>query len=187
MQRLLTFICALIGAFLVLTILSCDGTNPVAPSAEFQHSGLDAKASPATHSVTGQGTVWYDRIEPFQWLHVSITARATSETEAKGNFHWQYRSRKPGGRIFVKVSCLTVVGNEAWMVGQASQAGNPDNVGKWMGIYGEDNGERRGAAPDLLAVRWIGPDPATAEAFCADTPGDLDGTRVVQAGNIQVH
>ncbi len=188
MRRLLAFVCAVIGAFLVLTVVSCDGEVPVAPDEARLAADPAAKAAPATHSVTGQATTWYQGPSGDEgWLHISLSARQTRDGPAKGNFHWQWRSRDPGGRIFVKVSCLTVVGSEAWLVGQASQAGNPDNVGKWMGLYVQDNGEGRRAPADRIAQSWIGPDPAGAQEFCTGTPGDLPRTRDVEIGNIQVH
>ena len=187
MQRVFAFACALIGALLVFTLVSCDGTAPTAPDAALTNSGLDAAAHPALHSATGQATTWYVGPSGSEgWLHISLSARQTLDGSASGNFHWQWRSREPGGRIFVEVSCLTVVGNEAWMVGQASQAVNPDNVGKWMGLYVQDNGEGGRARPDLIAQSWIGPDPAGAQEFCTGTPPDLPRTRAVEIGNIQV-
>lgn len=188
MRRLLTSACTLIGAVLALALLSCDGEVPVAPDVALLDSNLAAKANPAMHSVTGQATSWYESPSGAQgWLHISLSARTMPDGTAKGNFHWQWRSRDPGGRVFVKVSCLTVVGNEAWMVGQASQAENPDNIGKWMGLYAKDNGEGSHAAPDRIAQKWIGNDTASAQQFCTEKPADLISTRDVEVGNIQVH
>ncbi|MDP2471923.1 MAG: hypothetical protein Q8W45_09875 [Candidatus Palauibacterales bacterium] len=182
MRRLLAFACALIGAALVFTLLSCDGEVPVAPDGELLDSNLTAQALPALHSVTGQATTWYSG----GYFVLAMNARHMPDGTAGGNFHWLYRSREPGTRIFVKVSCLTVVGDEAWMVGQASQAGNPNNIGRWFGLYVADNGEGVGASPDLIAHRWLGTDSVGAMAFCTGTPGDLEGVRAVEAGNIQV-
>lgn len=187
MRRLVTSACTLIGAVLALALLSCDGEVPAAPDAALLDSNLAAKANPAGHSVTGQATTWYRGPSGQEgWLHISLSARSMPDGSAKGNFHWQWRSRDPGGRIFVKVSCLTIVGNEAWMVGQATQAGNPDNVGKWMGLYAADNGEGASGSPDLIAQEWIGDDPAEAQTFCTGTPADIDSKREVEIGNIQI-
>ena len=187
MRRTLTFVCTVVGAFLLLTVVSCDGEVPVAPDEARMSTDPVTKAYPAKHSATGQATTWYQAPSGSEgWLHISLSARQTSDGSAKGNFHWQWRSRVPGGRIFVKVSCLTVVGNEAWLVGQASQAENPDNVGKWMGLYVQDNGEGRDAPADRIAQSWIGPDPGGAQEFCIGTPEDLPRTRDVEIGNIQV-
>ena len=184
MQRVFAFACALIGALLVFTLLSCDGTVPTAPDAALQHSGLDARAYPAMHSVTGQATTWYESSN--QFFLISMNARTMPDGSAKGNFHWLYRSRDPGGRIFVKVSCLTIVGNEARMVGQASQAGNPDNIGKWMGLYVADNGEGQDASPDLIFQRWFGPFEDEAMDFCGGPQPEDPLPRELEMGNIQV-
>ncbi len=175
------------GAVSAFTLLSCDGEVPGDPGVGLTQSELLAAANPAMHSATGQNTGWY--VGPSGtsgWLHISLSARQMPDGSARGNFHWQWRSRDPAGRIFVKVSCLTVVGNEAWMVGQASQAGNPNNVGLWMGLYVQDNGEGGNAAPDRIAQSWIGPNPVGAQEFCTGTPTDLPRTRDVEIGNIQV-
>ena len=184
MQRILAFACALIGAVLALTLLSCDGEVPVAPDVAMLDSGLAAKANPALHSVTGQATSWYESSN--QYLLISMNARTMPDGSAKGNFHWLFRSRYPGGRIFVKVSCLTIVGNEARMVGQASQAGNPDNIGKWMGLYVKDGGEGSGAPPDLIFQRWFGPSESEAMDFCGGPQPEDPLPREVEIGNIQV-
>jgi len=184
MQRIFVFACTLIGALLVFTLLSCDGTVPTAPDAALTHSGLVARAYPAMHSVTGQGTSWNEGSN--QFFLISMNARTMPDGSAKGNFHWLFRSRNPGGRIFVKVSCLTIVGNEARMVGQASQAGNPDNIGKWMGLYVADNGEGRDASPDLIFQRWFGASEDAAMDFCAGPQPEDPLPREVEIGNIQV-
>jgi len=188
MRSLLTFVCALLGAFLVLSLLSCDGEVPVDPDAAVAEAVLSAKAHPATHSVTGQATSWYEGPTGAQgWLHISLSARLQPDGSAKGNFHWQWRSRDPGGRIFVKVECLAISGSEARMVGKASQAGNPDNVGKWMGLYVKDGGEGRGAPPDLIFQRWFGTLGAEAIDFCRAPQPEDPVPRELTAGNIQVH
>ena len=187
MRRSLALACAVTGACLALALASCDGEIPAGPDAVLTDTGLDAKAYPATRSVTGQGTSWYERPGSEGWTVISLNARLMPDGTPKGNFHWLWRSRDPGGRIFVKVSCLTIVGNEAWMVGQASQAGNPDNIGKWMGLYVVDNGEGRNAPPDEIAQRWFGPQPDVARQFCTEASAEGIVTRAVTSGNIQIH
>ena len=194
MKRFIAPVSAVACSFLVLTVAACDGEIPAAPDAVLAHTDLDAKAYPATHSVTGQGTTWSESGQ--QWFIISLNARLMPDGTAKGNFHWQYRSREPGGRIFVKVSCLAVVGNEAWILGQASQAGNEANVGKWMGVHVVDYGEGRDAPPDEIYQRWFGPSPdsefpevppAAATEFCPGTSTDGPDPRALMSGNIQVH
>ena len=189
MRRVLTFIFALVGAFLVFTLISCDGEIPVSPDAsgDVNSDSPNARAYPAMQSVAGQGTSWYERLGNTGWMIIALDARQMPDGSVKGNFHWQVRTREWGGRIFVKVSCLTISGNEARMVGQASQAGNPDNVGKWMGLYVEDNGQGKNAPPDRVFHRWFGPFEEEAMLFCAGPRPEDPEPREVVAGNIQIH
>lgn len=188
MRRVLVCTSAVVAAFIAVSLSSCDGEMPVSPdaSADMTVDGLQAAAQPATHSVTGQGTSWYERGGNEGWMIIALAARQMPDGSVKGNFHWQVRTREWGGRIFVKVSCLTVAGNEARMVGQASQAGNPDNVGKWMGLYVQDNGQGSGALPDRIFQRWFGSFEEEAMLFCAGPRPEDPEPREVLAGNIQV-
>lgn len=184
MRRFLAFICALVGAFLVLTFVACDGEIP----AGLTQADLDAKAYPATHSVTGQGTSWHVRPAAgiAEWLIIAVNARVMPDGTPKGNFHLQYRSRKVGGRFFVKVSCLTIIENEAWMMGEASQAGRPH---LWLGVYVADHGEGTQAV-DEISHRWFGQHfegpPEAALEFCAGTSVNGPVPRPLESGNIQV-
>lgn len=196
MRRALALICAVIGAFLVFSVLSCDGEIPVDPYGPTASAELQASAYPAMHSAAGLGTSWYVQNEFNQgWLKVALSARLMPDGEAKGNFHWWWLGRDPGGRIFVKVSCLKFVDNEAFLLGQAVQAGNPANVGKWMGIWVADNGEGSDAPPDQILHRWFGPgpDPSRPEVpperavqFCDGSYGDGPGPRKIVTGNVKV-
>ena len=188
MRRLLAFAGAVIAFILVFSLISCDSEVPVAPdgSSNVSGNGAQLRANPALHSVTGQGTSWYERGEGAGWMVIASSARQMPDGSASGNFHWQVHTRNWGGRVFVKVSCLTITGSEARMVGQASQAGNPDNVGKWMGLYIEDNGEGADAPPDRIFHRWFGPFEEEALLFCAGPRPEDPAPRDVAAGNLQV-
>ena len=181
MQRPMTLVSALVATALAAAAISCDGDTPVEPE------GLTTplfSAGPAMQSVTGQGTTWVESSQ--QWYLIALDARRMPDGQAEGNFHWLFRSRNPGGRVFVKVSCLTISGNEARMVGQASQAGNPANIGKWMGLWVADHGEGAGAPPDQIFQRWFGADESAALAFCAGPQAEDPSPRDLVAGNIQV-
>ena len=190
MKRTTAVILSVIAATLALAAVSCNGESPTAlNSGAVDAAAIDAKLSAtaggATHLVTGKGTLWYG--DPrFQWLNVSFHARLMPDGSAKGNWHYQFRTREPGGRIFVEVTCLSVVGNQAWMAGYSTQAGNPDNVGKWFGLHIIDHGEGHGVIDEMSPTRWFGPDPVRAADFCELMPTDHPIWPIVE-GNIQVH
>ncbi len=188
MRRALLFACAVVGAFLVLSAVSCNGEMPVSPntSADANNEGVQAAAQPAGYSVTGHGTSWYERGGNSGWMIIALDARQMPDGSVKGNFHWQVRTREWGGRVFSKIRCLNIGGNEARIVGQASQAGNPANVGKWQGIWVQDNGQGHAASPDRIFHRWFGPFEEEAMLFCEGPRPEDPEPREVVAGNIMV-
>jgi hypothetical protein len=193
MKRLLVPAMMVVGGALVLALMSCDGELPTGMDPGFATTGFFARANPDLHSVTGQGASYSETGQ--YWSVIAVDARTMPDGSVKGNFHWQFESRspEPGSRIFVKVSCMMIVENEAWLLGQSTQAGNPDNVGKWFGVWVADNGDGQADAPDQILHRWLGPSgvgggpPAEAVAFCPGADSGAGPTpRNVVSGNIQV-
>ena len=178
----------LLSCALPFALISCVGDSPTALRSA--PSSPDASASNATslaatgaaHVVNGGGAVW--RSDLGVWYHTAVTARVMPNGSASGNWHYWVRGRELRSRIFVKVSCLTVVGNEAWMVGQSSQARNPANVGKWFGLHVVDNGEGSGAAELMSGTAWLGFDAAAAADYCTGAVPTIDWT--LADGNFQV-
>jgi len=68
------------------------------------------------------------------------------------------------GKFHVKVKCLRVVGNVAWMVGIITKAELPNLVGLTLGWEVMDTGHR--CKPDKISHFWW-PDP---ESPCEDWP-----------------
>jgi len=183
---------AILVPLLALAAASCNGDPPTAPDATAAGTtitgaaDLDAKsvnAQGAVHVVAGHGVVWHDGSG--QWLNTSFHALQMQDGSVNGNWHYQFQSREPRGRIFVQVTCLSVVGNQAWMTGFATQAGNPANIGKWFGLHVIDNGEGHGVVDQIDGTRWFGVDPDAAAEYCATMPV-LEPIRAVEAGNVQV-
>ena len=183
MRRLLTVLLSLAFAVLALSFASCDGGLPSDPDVDVDAVAASFASASPVHLVTGKGFVWYDDPQ-YQYMNLEVNARATAEG-ARGVWHYQFRSREPGGRIMCRAICVAVSGNRAWLGGVAVQAGNPANVGKWFGLYVEDNGEGGDAPPDRLLSQWFGVNESMARDFCSQMPA-TEG-RVVEGGNLQVH
>ncbi len=188
MKRTTAVILSVVAVTLALVAVSCSGEPPTAVDA----ASVDAKVKSAAqdaangpvHIVNGKGTVW--AADPWNnWLNISFHARLDADGSAKGNWHHQFRARTAGGRIFVQVTCLSVLGNEAWMAGYSTQAGNPDNVGKWFGLHVIDNGEGAGVVDEMSRTLWFGPDEQRAIDMCELMPTDHLITPII-AGNVQV-
>ncbi len=176
-------------AVLALALAACTGEAPTAP--ESPPPGQDLVATEAifapgdaAHVVTGKGTLWAP--DPWnEYVNISFTARSMPDGSASGYWHHQFRSRTPEGRVFIKVTCLTVVGNEAWMGGYAVQAGAESNVGRPFGLRVVDNGEGTGAVDQMTRTIWPGGLGGEPSDFCANTPTDQP-LWPLAGGNVQV-
>jgi hypothetical protein len=187
-KRTTAVILSVVAATLALAAVSCNGKSPTAVDAASVdakvHSTSEAAANGPAHIVNGKGTVWAG--DPWNnWLNISFHAKLDADGTAKGNWHHQFRTRVPGGRIVAQVTCLSVVGNEAWMAGYSTQAGNPNNVGKWFGLHVIDNGEGAGVVDEMSRTLWFGPDEQRAIDLCEQMPTDHLITPII-AGNVQV-
>jgi hypothetical protein len=82
------------------------------------------------------------------------------------------------------LSCLTVIGNEAWIGGTIERSSDPTyaSVGTWRHVV--DNGEGDNAQPDITTFEGTGT-AADTQAFC-DTHPAFKHPFAIQEGNIQV-
>ncbi|HJU75935.1 MAG TPA: hypothetical protein VJ717_19490 [Gemmatimonadaceae bacterium] len=86
----------------------------------------------------------------------------------------------------VDVTCLTVVGNRAWVAGIISQSDSPGViVGTVSYFYAIDNGEGSGATPDIVSLARINDRAGEDILFCTILPTLLP-PRVVQFGDVQI-
>jgi hypothetical protein len=177
-------------AALALALASCVADPPTGPdSASLASVPVAAQkatfaAGGVAHVVTGHGTLWVP--EPTnQYINISFDARVAPNGRASGNWHQQFRSRVPESRVFVKVTCMTVVGNEAWMAGYATQAGGEANIGRPFGLRVVDNGEGAGAVDQMTRMIWEGGLGGGASDYCENMP-TTHKLWPLAAGNIQV-
>jgi hypothetical protein len=113
-----------------------------------------------------------------------FSAKLTSDGSADGWF--QYRDTEDGTPFTAggPVTCLTVIGTDAWIGGTITQSNDPTLVGFGAWWHVTDNGQGAGSSPDITTFLGVGSLDATA-AFCADHPAyrfpfPIDG------GDIQV-
>ena len=193
MKRTTAVILSVVAATLVFAAVSCNGESPTAVnSGAVDAAAIDAKVKPASeaaavgpaHIVNGKGTVWVG--DPWNaWINIPFHAKLDPDGSAKGSWHHRLRGNVGGGRIVVQVTCLSVDGNQAWMAGYSTQAGNPNNVGKWFGLHVIDNGEGYGVVDEMSRTLWFGPDEQRAIDFCALMPMDHE-IAPLAGGNVQV-
>lgn len=186
-RTIFAFLLAIV-AVLALALVACSEA-PTAPESSPRQADLVAPeasfaAGGVTHVVTGKGTLWAP--DPFnEYVNIAFSARLMPDGSANGYWHHQFRSRTPEGRVFVQVTCLTVVGNQAWMGGYAVQAGAEGNVGRPFGLRVVDDGEGEDAVDQMTRTLWpgaVGEDPAD---FCAAMPTDQP-LWPLAGGNVQV-
>jgi hypothetical protein len=113
-----------------------------------------------------------------------FTARLKGDGTADGWF--TYRDVEDGAPFSAggPVTCLTVIGADAWVGGTISQSNDPSVVGLGGWWHVTDRGQGAGSPPDITTFLGVGA-LASAAAFCANHPPyrfpfEIDG------GNIQV-
>lgn len=163
-------------AAMLLSVACADTpTTPTDLSPVFAKGGVGP-------SVTGSGSfVFVGNNRTF-----SFTARIRADGSVDGQ--WQ-RVTHVGGpaqsKSHGKVTCLTVVGNEAWIGGFKTSGTTfvdpPNNEVFWRVV---DNGQGRNAPADQMSSQGVGRPPGSAANYCANTP--LGALFDVTAGNIQV-
>jgi hypothetical protein len=82
------------------------------------------------------------------------------------------------------VTCLTVIGNDAWIGGVIRSSNDPTVVGLGAWWHVTDNGEGRNAPADVTTFLGIG-SLAQTQAFCDDHPA-YRFPFAIDGGNIQV-
>ena len=188
MKRTTAVILTVIAVTLALVAVSCSGEAPTGLDAAALDAkvkaGSEAAAAGPAHIVNGKGTLWVG--DPWNaWINIPFHAKLDPDGSAKGSWHHRLRGNVGGGRIVVQVTCLSVDGNQAWMAGYSTQAGNPNNVGKWFGLHVIDNGEGYGVVDEMSRTLWFGPDEQRAIDFCALMPMDHE-IAPLAGGNVQV-
>jgi hypothetical protein len=103
----------------------------------------------------------------------------------QGNFQVQSRQNNPDTYIHGTVLCLTVVGNQAWMVGLVTASdGETSPAGTFTRWRVVDNGEGTNTPPDQISLMEVG--ILTFPPYCTTLP-ERPVLRDIEAGNIQIH
>jgi hypothetical protein len=82
------------------------------------------------------------------------------------------------------VTCLTVMGSDAWIGATITQSNDPTVVGLGGWWHVTDNGQGSGSAPDVTSFLGVGSLDAAA-AFCANHPA-YRFPFAIDGGDIQV-
>jgi len=128
------------------------------------------------HDVFGLQTL---ELQPF-----GFNAKITQDGSADGWF--SYRDVEDGAPFSAggPVTCLTVIGNDAWIGGVIQQSNDPSVVGLGAWWHVTDNGEGVSAPPDVTTFLGVGSLEQT-RAFC-DTHPAYRFPFAIDGGDIQV-
>ncbi|MCG6957273.1 MAG: hypothetical protein LJF04_14890, partial [Gemmatimonadetes bacterium] len=114
---------------------------------------------------------------------LTFEVRQALDGTVRGTFQLTGHDQPPN-KSHGPLTCLSVVGNEAWIGGVYEKTGNPALVGTGFWFYVKDNGEGKGAAPDLVR-RHVRSGNANDCAARPDPGGEF--LYPIDAGNIQIH
>jgi hypothetical protein len=157
---------AAVGALSIVGTALADGGGPSASGGSHL----------VTHNVFGLQTL---ELQDF-----GFNAKITNDGSAHGWF--TYRDVEDGTPFSANgpVTCLTVVGNDAWIGGIIRSSNDPTVVGLGAWWHVTDNGEASGAPADITTFLGIG-SLAQTQAFCDNHPG-YRFPFTIDGGNIQV-
>jgi hypothetical protein len=164
---------------LALGLVGCERpVEPVQPialarTAHLEDHGVVQSASGGAHRLTGG--------EPFI---LSFQANKRADGSVTGSYHVDVMAL--GATVDVNVTCMSVVGNIAWVGGIIEKSDSPlVRVGTVSYFYAIDNGEGTGDAADQISALRLNDLAGEDQVFCTLRPLLLS-RRAIDFGNIQV-
>jgi hypothetical protein len=179
-----------LAVVLCLTSACSDATTAVAPvAAKLPSSGL-ADVGGVALSVTGSGHVIRNLTGEDELTTFSYSAINHVDGNTSGQFQVNFRAAEFS--IKGTVTCVTAVGNTAWVGGVIDWIKSDDPADQsltgtdvWWRVT--DNGQGAGDPPDLSTsiLLTIPGNPITAASWCRDKPLTAL-SRPIAHGNIQI-
>ena len=123
-------------------------------------------------------------LQTLELQNFGFNARLESDGSADG--WYTYREVDDGTPIDVHgpVTCLTVIGNDAWIGGVVEASSDSSIVGSGAWWHVTDNGEGAGAPPDITTFLGVGSLQQTQD-FCDQHP-PYKHPFAIDGGNIRV-
>jgi len=162
----------------MILLAACETAgDPTAPDSTFAAAlapaGVVASASGSAHRIRNG--------EP--WI-LAFTAQTRADGTTTGEVRMDRKDQDIS--VIVDVTCLSVVGNTAWIGGIIrNQKGNVAIDGTVSYFYVIDNGEGSNAAPDIASAVRLNDRAGEDLAFCTNRPLLLPASPV-EFGNVQV-
>ena len=187
---------SIFAAAVALAVVACTDTPTDPVAVETDSEPQLAQGRRVVHSATGSGlfthpsAVFNDQLRVF-----SFTAVEYDDGTFSGQFQLEIMESAVGSTnpaitrwLQAEVTCVTVIGNEAWIGGVIRNSSIPFNVGKETRFRVEDNGQGANSPPDRMTTTTGIPQPVGsghAQAWCTNTP-QARVLNPVARGNLQV-
>jgi len=174
----------ILSSGLVLLVVAACGESAVEPGASFVSlGGPVAAAGDVVESATGSA----HRIRPLPdgelWV-LTFSAEKHADGTVTGQAHVDRKDLDAAWDV--DVTCVSVVGNTAWIGGIIRNArGALPRDGTVSYFYVIDNGEGEGSPPDRASAVRINDRAGEDVAFCTQRPLLLAATDIAH-GNVQV-
>lgn len=169
-----------------MTAVACD--SPSAPETAagpwLEPDGIVAAMS-SSQEVTGSATGAAHR--EFDGKPVILNFSAIQRADGTVTGEYIYHAVALDQRIRVNVTCMSIVGNQAFVAGIIVDA-SPNlafTIGTVSYFYTRDNGEGANADPDEVSLVRANDVPEAAEEFCTERPTILPNREVLH-GNVNV-
>jgi len=177
--KMLNLFKTFLGSFvLILIFIGCE-ENTVNPDV---NDNNNLRLEKVVEKVTGSGhfTTADGDLRTF-----SFTAR---KNEVGVDGRWVRVRRVDGVNVHSQgvVTCFTIIGDQAWLGGYATQgllSEPPNNEVAWRVV---DNGQGNNSPPDRISMQFVGAGPGFAESYCSATP-DAPPLNDIEEGNIKIH
>ena len=167
----------------VALFAACADQSAVAPEMVAGSANRDAAASDRViQSASGNAMRWSGG-EPFI---LSFVANKHADGTVTGRYHADVK--RLDARFDVRITCLTIEGNQAWVGGIIESSDSPlIGVGLASYFYVIDVGEGavRAIQQDIVSALALNDTPGTEAAFCASRDLTLPSRRI-EDGNAQV-
>ena len=117
---------------------------------------------------------------------LTFNARKNAAGEVSGHFEYHQVFLGNTFKFRGEMTCLTVIGNRAWLGALILDATNPARIGQFGWWQVTDNGEGADDDADLGGLVGLGSEERN-EAYCANHPDDIPQVGPIPAsGNVQI-
>ena len=181
--------CLFVLAIGTLTACSADGPTAVGgpPVVRSSAPSFDVGNKPAI-SVTGNVHFTNPNFfgNPVEVRTLAFNARKAENGDISGHFEYQQVFLGNTFKFRGTLTCLTVIGNRAWLGALILDATNPARISQFAWWQVTDNGEGDNDAADLGGLVGLGTE-ARNEAYCATHPDDIPAVGPYPiTGNVQI-